>query len=157
MPDKAASTIAHIIAPTLKEAGFRKNELTWRREREPSIQIVEVQPSRLGDLAYINLGVYFRELGANTAPDITECHVRARLNGVVPAPQRQTALMSFMNEVTLQERQAEVPVLMRDYGIAWLDENQTMQAARDRMRRTGRRPMIHDDALSFFTSGPDAP
>lgn len=81
MPNEAARTIAEIIASTLKDAGFTKKKLTWRRERAQSIQVVEVQSSRFGELAFINLGVYFRELGASAAPDLVECHVRMRLNG----------------------------------------------------------------------------
>lgn len=152
MPNQAATTLAGILAPVLKENAFKKTRLVWRREREQSIQVVEVQQSRYGDLAFINLGVYFREFGANVAPAITDCHVRERLNAIVPAPLRESELMNFMNEVTLEERRQELPVLMRDYGLAWLDENPTLQAAKERMRRTGKRPLIHDDAWPYFSS-----
>lgn len=150
MPNQAAPMIADILAPVLAQAGFKKSKLTWRRDGRASIHLVNVQASRFGDLAYINLGVYFREYGSLSVPALPDCHVYERLNAIVPAPQRENELLSFMNKVTLEERRTELPVLLREYGLRWLDENDTVDATRARML-TRKWPMINDAVYPLLT------
>ncbi|TAG82945.1 MAG: DUF4304 domain-containing protein, partial [Burkholderiales bacterium] len=64
------------ISPTLKTQGFRKKARTWWRDREETIQVLNIQKNPWGSGGlYINLGVYIRELGQDSSPAAHKCHV----------------------------------------------------------------------------------
>lgn len=68
------------VTPILKSHGFKKTRNTWRKKQVESIAVLNVQKSAWGDGAYyINLGVYFSELGNDVEPTEYSCHVRVRL------------------------------------------------------------------------------
>src|SRR5438093_235721 len=72
------------LAPLLKAHGFTKEGPTWRKRFPESIAVFNIQGSQWGVSFYINLGIYFIALGQNERPLEYHCHVRARLDEVVP-------------------------------------------------------------------------
>ena len=69
--------IAKVI---LKQNGFKKSNLTWRKENQKSIFVFNVQKSSWGgDRFYANIGVYFKSLGNEINPTENRCHVQTRI------------------------------------------------------------------------------
>jgi hypothetical protein len=81
-----------------------------------SIQVVNLQRG-FGEQLHVNLGVYLRLLGDETAPQEHHCHVRARLERVCPP--------GFFEAVRSLETSSHAftPALeaLMTFGIGWLD------------------------------------
>ena len=68
------------LSPLLKEQGFKKQRLNWRKDMGSSFAVLNVQISPWGDRSYyINVGIYLKSLGEETAPIHNNCHVPERL------------------------------------------------------------------------------
>lgn len=75
-----AETFKKQIRQPLKERGCKKSGATWRLQQTGSVAVLNVQKSSWGGGGfYVNLGVYFPEIGADPAPTENKCHVQARL------------------------------------------------------------------------------
>jgi hypothetical protein len=77
-------TVEKLLAPVMKVAGFRKKQRTWWRETAETVEVVNLQKSPYSEQMYVNLGVYIRSLGQETSPPEHRCHIRARMERVVP-------------------------------------------------------------------------
>jgi hypothetical protein len=74
-------TFCSAIAPLLKEQGFKKQRLNWRKDLGASIGVLNVQISPWGDRSYnVNVGVYLKALGEESSPPHNRCHVQERLS-----------------------------------------------------------------------------
>jgi hypothetical protein len=105
------------ITPHLKAMSFKKKARSWWRATEDSIQVVNIQKSSFGPQVYINLGIYIRSLGPELTPPEYRCHIRTRLERVVPEELTQ-AVTSATSEGPPSED------LMRSiltHGTAWLE------------------------------------
>jgi hypothetical protein len=81
-----AESFIQAVSPLLKAQGFRKSNATWRRSESESIAVFNVQQSPWGGgVYYVNVGVYFRELGSLLAPTENKCHVQRRLDVETPS------------------------------------------------------------------------
>jgi Domain of unknown function (DUF4304) len=78
-------TFCSAITPILKASGFKKQRLNWRKDQGASIAVFNVQISEWGDRSYyLNMGVYLKALGAESAPPHNRCHVQERLKHESP-------------------------------------------------------------------------
>lgn len=81
-----ADSFIQAIIPLMKAQGFKRSNATWRRSEPASIAVFNVQKSPWGgDVYYVNVGVYFPELGSSTAPTENTCHVQRRLDVETPS------------------------------------------------------------------------
>lgn len=81
-----AESFVQAIAPLMKAQGFKKSNATWRRSDSESIAVLNVQKSPWGGgVYYVNLGVYFPDLGPLLAPTENKCHVQRRLDVETPS------------------------------------------------------------------------
>ena len=106
------------ISTPLKVQGFRKRARTWWRDREETIQILNLQKSPFGERLYINLGVYVRQLGQESRPAAHNCHVQTRLE--LAADER------YWNVIVSAESESQPPqdlvtAVLTD-GVAWVDQ-----------------------------------
>jgi hypothetical protein len=108
--------IETLVASTLKSAGYKKKARTWWRTTPDSIQVVNLQKSPYGEQVYVNLGLYVRALGNEEFPPENRCHIRARLERVVPAEFHE--LVVAANSVS---QPAEGFVQALATGLAWLE------------------------------------
>jgi len=98
-----ADTFIKAIGPLLKEQGFKKSNSTWRKDQGESVAVVNVQKSQWGGgTYYVNLGTYFRQLGADAAPTANKCHVQVRLPIDEPATVVAAAIEWFQARASLQ-------------------------------------------------------
>ena len=68
------------IAPMLRQTGFKKDRLTWRHEYPETIAVFNIQGSQWSADFYLNMGIYLKAIGENSAPCENHCHLRSRLN-----------------------------------------------------------------------------
>jgi hypothetical protein len=92
------------IGPLLKSHRFKKSGATWRREQAESIAVFNVQKSSWGGgTYYLNLGVYFRAIGTESAPTENRCHVQVRLEVAEPSAVAAEAISWFDSRSTLAD------------------------------------------------------
>jgi hypothetical protein len=89
------------LAGLLKPLGFSKSSATWRKDYGESIAVLNVQKSSWGDGSYyVNVGTYFKALGADVAPAENVCHVQERIPIDTPDVLVRTALEWFSSHST---------------------------------------------------------
>jgi hypothetical protein len=119
------------LAPLMRASGYGKERATWRSVRDESILVFNIQGSRSGPAIFINLAVYFRVLGTDAKPLEYDCHLRARLNGLVPDPLRLIRLLDFglTDGAVIPDdvRHPEIRQLVEHYGLPWLNRYSTLQ------------------------------
>jgi hypothetical protein len=128
------------LAPSLKAAGFKKAGATWSRPSPLTIAVVNLQGSQWGPQFYVNLGVYFRELGGKLKPCEAECHIRTRLDAHVPDRARLRQLLDFEHDVDIQTRGMELASLVQEYGLPWISHVSTVEGAREWCQQNPRSP-----------------
>ncbi len=86
----AAVKILHdAIAAAGGSVGFKKRGSSWYCQETDAILVINPQGSQYGSQYFLNLGVYWRSLGAKPAPKEEECHVRGRIESVLPKEEKQ--------------------------------------------------------------------
>ncbi len=107
-------TFCSAIAPILKASGFKKRRLNWRKDQGASIAVFNVQISAWGDRSYyLNVGVYLKALGAESAPPHNHCHVQERLNHESPESVESKAIEWF-------SMRADIEALKMLHNGGWL-------------------------------------
>lgn len=103
------------------------------------------QPARLqyGPSFYLNLGVYFRAVGARTDPLAYHCHIRTRLSKLVPTDSVSLNSLTSSNPVPDHVRFAELENLLVDHACLGLNSSprprgRSSMAARFPLDRRGR-------------------
>jgi len=96
-----AQQFASEVTRLLKPLGFGKSSATWRKDYGESIAVLNVQKSQWGGgTYYVNVGTYFKALGADTAPPENVCHVQERIPIDAPETVVQVALDWFSSHST---------------------------------------------------------
>ena len=96
MTDDSVEHFVDELAPLLKQHGFGKQRLNWRKDLGPSFAVVNVQISAWGDRSYcVNVGIYLKSLGAERKPAHNRCHVQQRLAVSSPPEVVASALAWF--------------------------------------------------------------
>jgi len=142
------------LAPALKQRGFKKSGATWRRGSGDAIEVLNLQGSQWGPSFYVNLGVYFRALGDRDQPTEYQCHVRTRLDEIVPDRARLHALLDFEHPIPESDRARELETLVANHGVPWLDTVSTVEGAREYCNsQAARSPWITKEARAFLDYG----
>ena len=82
-----AKLLSQRFAEPLKAAGYKKKDFNWTRMNDETCLIVNIQKSRWGEWAYVNMGVFVYLLGSESNPKEYQCHIRFRLEDVCPPVQ----------------------------------------------------------------------
>ncbi len=92
------------LSPLLRERGFKKSSMTWRKDQGESVAVLNVQRSQWDKADYyVNLGLYFRALGEDKSPTENKCHVRVRLPVEEPSTVVSKADEWFLERAMYQE------------------------------------------------------
>lgn len=118
------------LAPSFKERGFLKDGGTWRRTSPDAIVVFHIQGSQWGRQFYLNLGAYFRQLGPEAAPPERRCHLRVRMNVLVPDPLPLGKLLDFDEDIATSDRCTQLADAVREYAMPWLDAMSACETAR---------------------------
>lgn len=121
------------LAPLMKAAGYLKERATWRCAKDESILVFNIQGSQFGPDLFLNLAVYYRALGTELKPLEYECHLRARLNSLVPDPLRLIRLLDFGfqngDRIADEVRCPEIKTAVEACGLPWLNGYATLDQA----------------------------
>lgn len=120
------------VAPELKACGFRKKSRTWWREREEVIQVVNLQKSPYGEQLYVNLGVYLKRLGTETAPPENRCHIGVRLERI--AEHRYAEIVAA---TALGQPSAGLVSAVLSDAVAWLESVSTLTGIKEYLAAGG--------------------
>ena len=66
------------------ESGFEKKSGSWYRRSPEVTAVSNLQKSQYGPKYYFNQGFWLRSLGGEPFPKENKCHIRARLESLVP-------------------------------------------------------------------------
>ena len=121
MPSPENKFLQAWFAPILKSEGFKKTGATWHRLKPPFIQVFNIQGSQWSKFFYFNLGIYISDLGTLERPSEAHCHVRERLDGIVPNRKRFIDLSDFEQNIPEQQRRSELEAILVSCAVQWLD------------------------------------
>ncbi|WP_437951512.1 DUF4304 domain-containing protein [Sorangium sp. So ce296] len=127
----------------LMDAHFSRKHGTWYRNTEETVLVVDVQPSNFGQQYYINLGIFVKWISQKPTrlpPKENECHVRLRLESLVPEAEGQVrqVLLNLENKsIGSIERQQRIRELITDTAIPFLSQCSTRTGIRE-ANRNGR-------------------
>jgi hypothetical protein len=68
-----------ILDKSLRSAGFKRQDKTWRLVLADTIHMVALEKSRWGDQYQIILGIFVLKLGSGRSPKYYECHITQSL------------------------------------------------------------------------------
>ena len=131
MPSDNNKRLQQVLASTLKGCGFRKDGATWRKRYAESIGVINLQGSQWGPSFYVNVGIYFTGIGENDKPLEYQCHVRARLDGLVRDRNRLAQLLDFERPIADADRAAELEAVVLENAVPWLESVSTRKGARE--------------------------
>jgi hypothetical protein len=107
----------------LKMAGFQKKSTTWYLDEGGIIKVVNLQKSNYGDLYYVNVSIFLKELDNDQFPSENECHIRTRMdNSMVDAPKDYDYLFDLENvKLSVENYQKEIKDCIQQNIIPQLD------------------------------------
>jgi hypothetical protein len=139
------------LAPLFKREGFVKERATWWKSNPDSISVFNIQSSHWGPTLYINLGIYFRSLGAASKPKEFECLLRASLDTIASDPRKSLWLLEYSNAwgspPDTNTRHRELEHMIVSEALPWLETCSTLTGAQVDAARTDRRRFYVDPAL----------
>ncbi len=120
------------IKPTLKAMGFKKHNKTWVLNNKDTAIVFNIQNSQFGDLYYINVGTYIREIGNTKTPSISSCQVWNRID----------ANFQTSNQVV-------------DTISLWIEWYGDLKKIRERIRENKMPRTTHQSVFRYFLFGHD--
>jgi hypothetical protein len=99
------------IAQAAIPAGFRKKGSSWYCDGARAILVINPQKSQYGPQWFLNLGIYWRDLGGKTEPREEQCHVRGRISAVLSAEEGQQIEQALNFEDLSFEHEARANVV----------------------------------------------
>lgn len=122
-----------MIAPILKNAGYKRKGATWRQETNETVAVVNLQMSPYGGiLFYINLGVYVKALGSIPEPLERHCQFRTRVEALMKDRQRALAVFDLSNQsITQAERDEELKLAVQTLALPFLQNCATVTGLHD--------------------------
>ncbi|WP_437923837.1 DUF4304 domain-containing protein [Sorangium sp. So ce291] len=115
----------------LMEAQFLRKSGIWYRDTEETVLVVDVQHSNFGQQYYINLGIFVKGLSQKPTrlpPKENECHVRLRLESLMPEAEEQVrqVLLDLENEsIGFFERKQRILELVASVAVPFLSQCST--------------------------------
>ena len=138
------------FAPPLKLIGFKKRGGTWHRATGAGVQVINIQGSQWSRIFYINLGVYFPELGKKDLPSEYDCHIRRRLDQLVPDRARLAYLLDLHSKSFVEADGLELISLVMQNGVPWLDRCSDKAGFLEEAQSKG--ALVHFEAKSLVAA-----
>jgi hypothetical protein len=95
------------------ESGFEKKSSSWYHQGDDVTAVSNLQKSQYGPQYYFNQGFWLRSLGNEPFPNENKCHIRARLESLVPEETMAIHhLLDLAFEMPDQQRTEELTALL---------------------------------------------
>lgn len=144
--------LAEALSPILKAAGYRKRALNWHRDWADTISVLNLQKSQWGDQFYINCAIYLKALGDEETPPAYRCHIRIRLDDLLPKRSRLHELLDFEKNIKKETRLGEIEELVKSVALPWLEEHAQIERLKSVVRSDEPRNIfIHMAIREHFT------
>src|SRR5690349_18200872 len=100
-----------------KESGCAKKSGSWYRRSDETIVVLNLQKSNYGTAYYVNVALWLLALGEVDAPKENKCHVRTRLDDLVPSGTqgRLTELLDLETPIDEATRRDELFGLLGEH------------------------------------------
>jgi Domain of unknown function (DUF4304) len=157
------------ISPSIKQlhdaisaaavpAGFRKKGSSWYCHEPQAILVIDPQKSQYGAQYFLNLGIYWRALGAETSPREERCHMRGRISSIVPAAKcdELTHSLDFENAMSNEARHMILNDVLSQFAIPLLKRCSTTEGLRAEHKRSGLTGFLLTNDLAAIV-GPNLP
>ncbi len=108
--------------PLFKANGFKKRRDTWHHTSDDLIKVFNIQGSQWSEYFYFNIGLYLRALGDEERPLEYSCHVRLRLELLLPDKEEISKLhelSDFEKEQPMEERTREIAAMVEKAVFPW--------------------------------------
>jgi Domain of unknown function (DUF4304) len=118
-----SKTIKEIIKKSLSKAGYSKKSDTWYFRNDEVVLLVNLQKSQYGNQYYLNCGVGLKSLGVVDFPKEYQCHIRFRIEGVMPeGSEKNIAALLNLEDMSISEiqRKDEISKLIAEYVLPTL-------------------------------------
>jgi hypothetical protein len=116
-----------------KANGFVRKGTTLRRDQAETIAVVNLQGSQGGGRYYINVALWLKILGgrSDSLPYEHECHLRTRLDDLVPDEHEVLELLDMANGIDAGERATRLQRFLDENLTPTLQETGTIALLRD--------------------------
>jgi hypothetical protein len=131
MPSTENKLLQASISPLLKRHGFKKTGATWRRTIDEVIAVINIQGSQWSRTFYLNLGVYYLQIGDKLQPCEFDCHVRTRLENLTDNRTRLIEVLDFENDIPNEARLLEITGQMESQALPWFAKMSDLVCARE--------------------------
>lgn len=95
-----------------RENGFIRKGTTLYRDQPETLAVVNLQGSQWGGRRYVNVGLWLKAVEEPGQPKENECHIRTRLDQLVPEEQRLQRVLRDDSGLGGEERRAEFHALL---------------------------------------------
>ena len=128
---------AKALAPVFKVDGFTKTGCSWHKRCAELIQVFNIQHSQWGNQFYLNIGIYLTELGKETKPAEYRCHIRCRVEELLPGVNLRdlATLLDFDASIDLSARYEQVGALITRELLPWFSSNSTKAGVAATLKR----------------------
>lgn len=129
-------SVRNIIQTTFDEfaqsSGFTKKSGSWYRRSSETIVVLNLQESQYGPQYYVNVALWLLGIGPEEeAPKENHCHVRTRLELLVPTPKgRATTLLDLTSPLDDRTRREELLTLLDSDLLPVVDACATLENLR---------------------------
>lgn len=126
-----------------KAAGFTKKSGTWCRRQSETIAVLELQKSQCGAQYYVNVALWLLALGEANCPKEHTCHLRSRLDELLPEHEDQLKIvLNLDNRILTEEaRRAKFESILNGQLLALIDRSTTLDGVRE---------LLSDSHLGLF-------
>jgi hypothetical protein len=134
---KAADLLIEHFKLPLKAAGYRKTGQHWHKRNGEIALVVNVQQSRWNNWAYVNCGVYVGQSEDFNVPKEYDCHIRFRLENVVPGVLgdlvhgKKHELLSELPKGLDSTEADAIAQALTEYGVPFLSKFETKEKIRN--------------------------
>ena len=124
--------VTDTIKPILKEYGFTKERLNWKRENDRIILVFNIQKSLYSRKVYLNIGICVKALSEPLRSAIYNCQIQCRLDRLMDGN-----YLDFEGQVDESARRAAFARLLRDNPYGFFTMNGTNEELLAFIRDTG--------------------
>ena len=140
-----------------RSAGYARKASSWYRRSAETILVVNLQRSQYGPSYYVNVALWLLALGPGEAPKEHDCHVRTRLDDLVPrdCEHRLTALLDLESPIDDVARREELLALLNSTLLPLADASATLEGLRSvDGERLINASLVEGDAQRLLATGP---
>ena len=123
------STIGNVLEQHGFQVGPQKERIAWYRSHPDTVLVFDLQKSDYGGQYFGNLGVCLKSIYPSEFPREELCHLRLRLDRLVPDRERVLSLLDLEEQSVQGEARARLLAdLITNVAVPWFDKFRTAES-----------------------------